>query len=169
MYHRRFVWYCSGILSYTRIYFIDYYQNEIDRWLFEHIHAHLHTCIHAHITLLHSAHQPGCPCCMLRCRQSLVDMSTLQLCLFVCFCVVWRVHALPNAPVLPSSGQNQCLSSHIEDFCICCTNRACLDEFRFMMLDPAKGRFEGIYEGPLHNYLGSGITRDLDTSTTSLS
>ena len=60
------------------------------------------------------------------------------------------------------------VGSHLDDFCICDTNRACLDEFRFALLDPAKGRFEGTYEGPLHHYLGCAITRDLDASTTSL-
>ena len=69
------------------------------------------------------------------------------------------------------------VGSHIDDFCICGTNRACLDEFRFALFDPAKGGFEGTYEGPLHHYLGCAIThylgcaitRDLDASTTSLS
>jgi len=61
------------------------------------------------------------------------------------------------------------VDSHIDDFCICGTNRACLDEFRFALLDPAKGGFEGIYEGPLHHYSGCAITRDLDAGTTSLS
>ena len=61
------------------------------------------------------------------------------------------------------------VGSHIDDFCICGTNRVCLDEFRFALLDPAKGGFEGTYEGPLHHYLGCAITRDLDAGTTSLS
>ena len=60
------------------------------------------------------------------------------------------------------------VGSHIHDFCICGTNHACLDEFRFALLDPAKGGFEGTYEGPLHHYLGCAITRDLDAGTTSL-
>jgi len=47
--------------------------------------------------------------------------------------------------------------------------RACLDEFRLALLDPAKGGFEGTYEGPLHHYLGCAIARDLDAGTTSLS
>jgi len=61
------------------------------------------------------------------------------------------------------------VGSHIDDFCICGTNHACLDEFRFTMLDPAKGGFAGTYEGPLYHYLGCAITRDLNASTTSLS
>ena len=61
------------------------------------------------------------------------------------------------------------VGSHIDDFCICGTNRACLDELRFALLDPAKGGFEGTYEGPLHHYLGCAITRDLDAGITSLS
>jgi len=61
------------------------------------------------------------------------------------------------------------VGSHIHDFCICGTNHACLDEFRFALLDPAKGGFEGTYEGPLHHYLGCATTRDLNASTTFLS
>jgi len=47
------------------------------------------------------------------------------------------------------------VGSQIDDFYICGTNRACLDEFRFALLDPqaVKGGFEGTYEGPLHHYL----------------
>ena len=30
--------------------------------------------------LLHSAHQPGCPCCMLRSLQSLIDVSMRLVC-----------------------------------------------------------------------------------------
>jgi len=61
------------------------------------------------------------------------------------------------------------VDSHIDDFFICGTNRCCLHEFRFALLDPAKGGFEGKYEGPLLHYLGCAITRDLDAGTTSLS
>jgi hypothetical protein len=61
------------------------------------------------------------------------------------------------------------VGSHIDDFCICGTNQAYLDKFRFTLLDPAKGGFEGIYEGPLDHYLGCAITRDLNADTTSLS
>jgi len=48
------------------------------------------------------------------------------------------------------------------------TNCACLDKFRFALLNPAKGRSEGTYEGPLHHYLGCAIALDLDAGTTSL-
>jgi len=34
------------------------------------------------------------------------------------------------------------VGSHIDDFCICCTNHACLDKFRLALLDPAKGGFK---------------------------
>ena len=47
--------------------------------------------------------------------------------------------------------------------------RACLDEFRLALLDPAKGGFDGTHEGPLHQYLGCAIARDLDAGTTFLS
>ena len=40
------------------------------------------------------------------------------------------------------------VGSHLDDFCICGANRTCLDEFRFALLDPAKGRFKGTYKGP---------------------
>ena len=49
------------------------------------------------------------------------------------------------------------------------TRQACLDEFRLVLLHPAKGGFEGTYEGPLHHYLGCATTRDLNASTTFLS
>ena len=32
----------------------------------------------------------------------------------------------------------------------------CLDKFSFTLFDPAKGGFEGTYEGPLDHYLGCG-------------
>jgi len=67
-----------------------------------------------------------------------------------------------------ANGDKIMVGSHIDDFYICCTNRACLDEFRFALLDPAKDGFESTYEGPLHHYLGCAIVRDLDASTTSL-
>ena len=44
------------------------------------------------------------------------------------------------------------VGSHIDDLCICGTNRDCLNEFRFTLLDPAKGGFEGACGGPLHLY-----------------
>jgi len=56
------------------------------------------------------------------------------------------------------------VDSQIIDFCICSTNCACLDEFRFTLLDHDK---DGFTEGPLHS--GWAITRDLDVSTTFLS
>jgi len=49
------------------------------------------------------------------------------------------------------------------------TRQACLDEFRLLLLHPAKGGFEGTYERPLHHYLGFAIARDLDSGTTCLS
>jgi len=58
---------------------------------------------------------------------------------------------------------------HMDDFCLCGTNRPCLDEFRFALLDPAKGRFEGTYEGPLHHYLGRAITRDMNAGSNQVS
>ena len=58
--------------------------------------------------------------------------------------------------------------SRSDDLRLCHTNCACLDEFRFALLDPAKGGFKGRYEEPLHIYLGCAITRDLDAGTTSL-
>ena len=67
------------------------------------------------------------------------------------------------------SGDKIIVGSQIVDFCICGTNCACLDKFRFTLLDPAKDRFEGTYEGPLHHYTGCAIAGDLDVSTTSLS
>ena len=38
-----------------------------------------------------------------------------------------------------ANGDKIMVGSHIDDFCICGTNRACLDEFRSTLLDPAKG------------------------------
>jgi len=55
-----------------------------------------------------------------------------------------------------ANGDKIMVGSQIDDFCICGTNRACLDEFRLALLDPAKGGFEG----NLHHYLGCAIARD---------
>jgi len=57
-----------------------------------------------------------------------------------------------------ANGENIMVGSHIDDFCICCTNRTCLDEFSFALLDTAKGGFEGANERPLHQDAPSHVT-----------
>ena len=57
-----------------------------------------------------------------------------------------------------ANGEKIMVGSHIDDFCICGTNRACLDKFRFALLDTAKGGFEGAYERPLHRDAPSHVT-----------
>jgi len=56
------------------------------------------------------------------------------------------------------------VSSHIDDLCMCCTNRVCFDQFRFALLDPANVRFQCTYEGPLHHYLGCTIAYSMKST-----
>ena len=68
-----------------------------------------------------------------------------------------------------ANGDKLLVGSHIDDFCIAGSNRACLDKFRLALLNEAEGGFAGTYEGPLHHYLGCAVTRDMQAGTTSLS
>ena len=68
-----------------------------------------------------------------------------------------------------ANGDKLLVGSHIDDFCIAGSNRACLDKFRLALLNEAEGGFAGTYEGPLHHYLGCAVTRDMLAGTTSLS
>ena len=57
------------------------------------------------------------------------------------------------------------LGAHIDDFVLACTNRPILDAFRKRLLEA----FEGTYEGPLEQYFGCEVARDMIAGTTQLS